>query len=839
MVENPQRRFREISAANVAERADTTRSLLLRQGLLEQELKRQQLYQQRLNNQKRQQDDEDEQPQQQQQQESSLLDRLEQKKELPRPYTLFPSKDDPTLEQFELLKMQRQQEQTNHQPNHHGEQKRTIDALDGVTLFPLPPPHPPAASVAGQAADQLLLPNVKPQHMTMTATPGASISVTEPPYVLTPSTGGLYVPPHARPKNRAYLARPPLNKNRQFGPIGGKVLTTEFSHNNDDNNAAYHRQEVTQSASIGLSSQSTMSHTIPSTDVLTNMQQNQRSGFLVQFNQQMSHNSSALNSTSMNSTTDHQSMSFNFQQQNNQQQYQQQQQQQYHHQQQQQQMQMDMMHQFTIQQQQQQQQRQFIQMNNASSSMTIPSNMTSPSLQPSLTPTMHPLLPPPPPPPPHLSPGMHPFEPMLGTHPAQMQLFPPNMTRQQQQQLLQQPKALTPLFPKNKFILREHVPTERWPVRPRYKLSTRAISRLMMNRREQEDENARRIYREMVKFAQNEYELHLEFTPKLTIEERNLIHKFAEQLGMDHYLRGIEPMRHLTVSKRLDAGDEMQMIGYVGLFGHTVESIASLYINHIPQKYQMKRVKRDGPEHYVKIMEKSEMATALKNLPHVQDWERYFSHPKERATFEEWPMIQRQQKLLQIITNEIDLQDLRAVGLGELKSDHSRSKKRNHAYFVVLEWPSMRRIRHMLGLDVDYCPHLTLGFFPRDVHDNNDKNEETLVTTDTAPYPTTGDKERRMMSFLRYANIDSRYARSIMNLGFTTVESLKSMRRIDMNAVGFNSESEKRQFFEATSRLNTNMEGFEQWIAAMNAGTNIGVGLRGLDGVSSSRGSFA
>jgi hypothetical protein len=63
--------------------------------------------------------------------------------------------------------------------------------------------------------------------------------------------------------------------------------------------------------------------------------------------------------------------------------------------------------------------------------------------------------------------------------------------------------------------------------------------------------------------------------------------------------------------------------------------------------------------------------------------------------------------------------DWEALGLGHVRADG------NEAFFIVVKWPAMNRLRMSIGLqETDF--HITVGFKPRDVHDV-EKDETTLL----------------------------------------------------------------------------------------------------------------
>ena len=158
--------------------------------------------------------------------------------------------------------------------------------------------------------------------------------------------------------------------------------------------------------------------------------------------------------------------------------------------------------------------------------------------------------------------------------------------------------------------------------------------------------------------------------------------------------------------------DEIQLFGYIGAFGPTVDASAESDAKSVPSEYIQKRIKRDGPINHITLLSRDEIDHLIKIK---NEWISKFDGILDKEQAEKWTP---REQLVRIVA-EVVTDDWEDLGLGQV------IQGKNAAWFKVIEWKSAAEFRKKLGLtEKDF--HITIGFILNDIH-NVEKNKDTLV----------------------------------------------------------------------------------------------------------------
>ncbi|KAG2379240.1 hypothetical protein C9374_007379 [Naegleria lovaniensis] len=331
---------------------------------------------------------------------------------------------------------------------------------------------------------------------------------------------------------------------------------------------------------------------------------------------------------------------------------------------------------------------------------------------------------------------------------------------------------------------------------------------------EPEDEMGKSFYKCLKSFVEDEKAHVFDFSNTLNLAQRKRVHSLAEEFNLDHFSRGSNPFRYICVSKRnLKMRDEFQYFGYIGLFGHSIDELVKKY-NINPdmsdnQPLLQKRIKRDGPIHHITLMTRPEINTALKNLESSRELEHLFNENQKQILkqgSEEEKIEILMHAISKVVTN-----DYHAIGLGKVSQEESAhmndvlalpssqssndQKQKNDAYFVIIDWPSAQRLRATLGLE-PYHFHITVAYKYGDIH-GVVKDRSTIVPKESV-FEISDEyiarKELEMASFLKYLNVDPRYAHTFISLGWYNLGCLDVLTRdkMDLNDIGVLEEDQQK-----------------------------------------------
>eukprot|EP01117_Protostelium_nocturnum_P003191 TRINITY_DN14124_c0_g1_i1.p1 TRINITY_DN14124_c0_g1~~TRINITY_DN14124_c0_g1_i1.p1 ORF type:complete len:306 (+),score=115.79 TRINITY_DN14124_c0_g1_i1:57-974(+) len=241
------------------------------------------------------------------------------------------------------------------------------------------------------------------------------------------------------------------------------------------------------------------------------------------------------------------------------------------------------------------------------------------------------------------------------------------------------------------------------------------------------DEEGKELYNVIKQFAEDENATFHEFPSNLSSDARKTVHAIAEEFGLLHYSRGTK-VRFITLEKSNNTKeDEWQYFNYVGLFGPSVDAVVSDEQSRklVPETSIKNKVKRDGPiSHITVISPNEELIQALEGLKSRIDTfftlmenqeERKKVEEKKRESEEEWI------EILMDLTSQFVKDDWKDLGVGCVH------QSKNKAWFKVIEWPSAKEFRRLLGLsDKDF--HVTIGYVSFDIH-GIPKDSTTLINS--------------------------------------------------------------------------------------------------------------
>lgn len=272
--------------------------------------------------------------------------------------------------------------------------------------------------------------------------------------------------------------------------------------------------------------------------------------------------------------------------------------------------------------------------------------------------------------------------------------------------------------------------------------------------------------------------------------------------------RGSNPFRYIcALSRTGPRKNNFQYFGYIGLFGDVVDSIADRYISEIiPEEYNLKRIKRDGPPHHITLMTRPEIQTALKSMEEkFPDIIKQITSSDNDDKQDGSEMKSELQKLLKIVARNVKA-DIEPLGLGRIVG---QDETENECYFVVLNWPSASKFRDLLGLE-PYDFHVTLGFKSGDIHNSSQrKNKSALMS----PQPPLQEKPLRLIEldrmshFLKYLKIGPKHAYSFVSLGWVSPQVFQKgeLTLLDLGDIGLD-ENDKKIVWQWTRNYEANVK---------------------------------
>ena len=238
------------------------------------------------------------------------------------------------------------------------------------------------------------------------------------------------------------------------------------------------------------------------------------------------------------------------------------------------------------------------------------------------------------------------------------------------------------------------------------------------------------------------------------------------------------------------------------MFGHSVDELVRKYTispeSTSNQPLLQKRIKRDGPIHHITLMTRPEINTALKNLD-SKELDHLFNI-EQKETMKNGTEEEKVEILMNVISKVV-INDYQGLGLGKVSQKMSqyenghnhKSDEINDAYFVIIDWPSAQKLRTTLGLE-PYNFHITVAYKFGDIHGVT-KDKTTQVPPQSV-FEITNEfmqkKESEMASFLKYIGVDTRYAHSLITLGWFNVESIATIERMDLNDLGVFEEDQNK-----------------------------------------------
>ncbi|KAL0479157.1 hypothetical protein AKO1_008010 [Acrasis kona] len=319
---------------------------------------------------------------------------------------------------------------------------------------------------------------------------------------------------------------------------------------------------------------------------------------------------------------------------------------------------------------------------------------------------------------------------------------------------------------------------------------------------------AKEFYQKLKSFVQEPGQVVYDFPNSLKLSQRQKVHALAEQFDLDHFSRGSNPFRYICAQKRNVAlPDEWQYFGYVGLFGSSIDNIASSHVKQhgVDRAYIRKRVKRDGPIHHVTLMTRPEINSALKNLESIKEYEQYFEKEKlENGTEQE-----RIEILLNVIGQVVG-DDYQPLGLGKTVR---AEEDNNVAYFVVINWPSAQELRKKLGLE-PYHFHVTVAFKSNDIHGVS-KDESTLLKSGSVESQkelaaSQKDHVAELKQFLKSIDVSENLAQTFVNMGYLGVDTLKDLNEMDLFDLGVDSASDQEKILGFVKNFDSNIAKYQK-----------------------------
>jgi hypothetical protein len=262
-----------------------------------------------------------------------------------------------------------------------------------------------------------------------------------------------------------------------------------------------------------------------------------------------------------------------------------------------------------------------------------------------------------------------------------------------------------------------------------------------------------------------------DFPQIIDSNEKYRLHQMAEAFNLNHFKRGTNQKKFITVQKRnVYPLDQFQYIGYIGLFGGQVEQCAKLFESIIPFHCLQQCHKRDGPIHHITLMLKQDILKSFKKIPEIPEYMNHIDSHKWRD--------QKLECLMDLMCHVIE-DDWRDLGLGQITTEATTS------YFKVISWPSATKFRKNLGLD-HHDFNITIGFKTIDVHDIP-KTLDTLVKT--SPVKSIPFKSE-LESFLDYLEIPPHHCQTFLINGWN-FRNIQFIQQQDIKDLGLKHEHER------------------------------------------------
>jgi len=259
----------------------------------------------------------------------------------------------------------------------------------------------------------------------------------------------------------------------------------------------------------------------------------------------------------------------------------------------------------------------------------------------------------------------------------------------------------------------------------------------------------------------------LELSSSLHGSDRALMHRAAEERGLEHETIGHGAHRHLYITKPYSEkeADQLYLVircGHLFIEGVPVDDAGRQYVPDLDDTWRRKREERDGMHHHITLIHGGAIDTLRKE---PTEW------MKNAAMEAGWDLTNKEMNIDQQTSTKPDMHSSSSLDpvstvsspaspspsasstaaipastaesiLFGFFSSHlttpltdlgiGRASLDDHAaYFRVLHWPQANELRQVIGLTpVDF--HITIGFCQQDVHGVR-KDQSTLVLKHEEP----------------------------------------------------------------------------------------------------------